>query len=376
MTQHNHPVRVAIVGAGNIAETSHMPAIQAQDGQAVAVAVVDVDHERATAFAARWGIPAVHDDLQQMLAAVRPDLVIVCTPPVAHREAIVTCLDAGVWVWCEKPPTLSVAEYDAISAHEREGGPYVSYVFQHRFGSSARALREHIRTGALGAPLVGICHTLWYRDAAYFDVPWRGKWQTEGGGPTMGHGIHQMDLMLALMGEWTEVRAAMGTLARDVETEDVSMAMVRFASGAMVSMVNSLLSPRETSYLRFDFPEATVELTHLYGYDNSHWQWTPAPHRAGDTATDLGAPLDNDASSHTAQLRVLLQALREGRRPEASGDDGRRVLAFVAALYESAITGRTVTPDMLTRDNPFYYTMNGDADIATGERTNKEQIGV
>jgi predicted dehydrogenase len=370
MTDPLQPVRVAIVGAGNIAETCHLPAVRAQGADATAVAVLDVDTHRARAFAARWEIPAVFDDLHRMLDEARPDLVVVCTPPIAHRDTVTACLDAGVSVWCEKPPTLSLAEYDEIVRHERDGGPYVSYVFQHRFGSAARALREHIRTGTLGAPLVGVCHTLWYRDDAYYEVPWRGKWATEGGGPSMGHGIHQMDLMLSLLGEWTEVRASAGTLARDVETEDVSMALVRFASGAMVSMVNSVLSPRETSYLRFDFPEATVELEHLYGYDNANWTWTPAPHRAGDAPADLGAPEENEASSHAAQLRFLLRDLRAGRRPEASGDDGRRVLAFIAALYQSAATGRPVTPGELTADNPFYHSMSG----TTRPRTAREEL--
>jgi predicted dehydrogenase len=218
MSNVESPVRVAIIGAGNIAETSHMPAIQAQGPSVQTVAVVDVDPERARDFAERWQISAAYRDVDRMLREAAPDLVIVCTPPGAHREAVITCLDAGAWVWCEKPPTLSLAEYDEIAAHEAAGGPYVSYVFQQRFGSSARALRDHIRNGRLGNPLIGICHTLWYRDDAYYEVPWRGKWSTEGGGPTMGHGIHQMDLMLSLMGEWTEVRAASGTLARQVET--------------------------------------------------------------------------------------------------------------------------------------------------------------
>jgi predicted dehydrogenase len=204
-----------------------------------------------------------------------------------------------------------------------------------------------------------VCHTLWYRDDAYYRVPCRGRWSTEGGGPTMGHGIHQMDLMLAIMGEWTEVRAATGTLARDIETEDVSMAIARFASGAMVAMVNSVLSRRETSYLRIDFPEATVELSHLYGYDNTNWRWTPAPHRADDTVAALGAPEENDASSHAAQLRRLLTDLRHGRRPAASGDDGRRVLGFIAALYASVATGAPITPDQITSENPYYHSMSG-----------------
>ncbi|MGW2119032.1 Gfo/Idh/MocA family protein [Streptomyces zhihengii] len=359
MTTHDAPVRIAVVGTGNIAETCHLPSVRAQGGQAEVVAVTDVDRGRAEEFAARWNIPEVHDDLEGLLAAVRPDIVFVCTPPGTHREAVATCLDAGAWVWCEKPPTLSLAEYDALAGHEGEDGPYVSYVFQHRFGSAARALREQVRTGALGRPLVGICHTLWYRDDAYFDVPWRGKWETEGGGPTMGHGIHQMDLMLSIMGDWTEVRADMGTLARDVETEDISMAVVKFANGAMVSMVNSLLSPRETSHLRFDFTDATVEVNHLYGYGNDDWQWTPAPHRADATPADLGAPAENESSSHEAQLRLLLRDFRAGRRPAASGDDGRRVMALIAALYQSATTGRPVTPALLTPDNLYYHAMSG-----------------
>ncbi|HEU5353908.1 MAG TPA: Gfo/Idh/MocA family oxidoreductase [Actinocrinis sp.] len=374
MTDPARPVRVAIIGAGGIADAAHLPAIRDQGGQAQVVAAVDVDAERARYVAERWEIPAAFDDVEQMLAHTAPDLAIVCTPPGAHRDAVIACLDAGVWVWCEKPPTLSLADYDEIAAHERDGGPYVSYVFQHRFGSAARTLREHIRAGRLGTPLIGICHTLWYRDDAYYQVPWRGKWSTEGGGPTMGHGIHQMDLMLSLMGEWTEVRASTATLARHVETEDASMAIVRFASGAMVSMVNSVLSPRETSYLRFDFPEATVELTHLYGYDNTNWTWSPAPHRAGDTPADLGAPEHNNASSHAAQLRHLIDAFRDRRRPEASGEDGRRVLAFIAALYQSARSGSPVTPSQVAPGNPFYHSMSGEPIPSTS--TEKDEIHV
>lgn len=359
MAHRTTPLTVALVGAGKIAEASHLPALRQYSDQLTVTAVVDVSPGRAADFAQRWDLPAAYDDLHQMLKEEHPDLVVVCTPPVAHRDTVTACLDAGAWVWCEKPPTLSLAEYDAISAHEREGGPYAAYVFQQRFGSGSRALREQIQAEALGRPLVGICHTLWYRDDAYFAVPWRGRWETEGGGPTMGHGIHQMDLLLHLLGPWTQVRAVMGTLAREVETEDVSMAHVRFASGAMVSMVNSLLSPRETSYLRFDFTDATVELSHLYGYDNSHWTWTPAAHRAGESPASLGAPEEDRDSSHATQLGLFLAAMNTGTRPEASGDDGRQVLAFIAALYKSAFTDSTVTPGMIDAQDPFYHSMNG-----------------
>jgi predicted dehydrogenase len=350
--------RVAIVGAGRIAGVRHMPAIRAQGDRVSVVAVVDVDGDRSSAFAAEWGVEQSYTDLDTMLAADRPDLAIICTPPSAHRDGVRSCLQAGAWVWCEKPPMLSLAEYDEVAGDEREGGPYVGYVFQHRFGSAARTLREQIATGALGRPLVGICHTLWYRDHAYYEVPWRGKWETEGGGPAMGHGIHQMDLMLSLLGDWREIRAAMSTLDRRIVTEDVSLAAVTFESGAMVSVVNSVLSPREESYLRFDFTDATVEVSHVYGYDNSNWTWTPV--KGVDEERAAGwLPTADVRSSHAAQLQDLLDSMDRSERPACSGADGRRSLELITGLYQSAITGRPVTRAELEPGNPFYDHLDG-----------------
>jgi predicted dehydrogenase len=174
----------------------------------------------------------------------------------------------------------------------------------------------------------------------------------------MGHGIHQMDLMLSLLGDWREIRALMGTLDRSVETEDVSLAAVQFESGALVSVVNSVLSPREESYLRFDFTDATVEVTHLYGYGNSNWKWTPRKGVAEDVATGW-LPADDVNSSHTAQLTDYLGSMDRGERPAASGADGRRSMELITALYQSAITGRPVRRHELTSGNPFYDHLDG-----------------
>jgi predicted dehydrogenase len=179
-------------------------------------------------------------------------------------------------VLAEKPPTLSLRELDLLAELTRPGGPWFATVFQHRFGPAAGRLCAVAASGVLGRPLLAICHTTWFRDQAYFDVPWRGRWQTEGGGPTMGHGIHQMDLLRYVLGDWAEISAIARRQARRTETEDLSMAHVIFASGAAASVVNSVLSPREESYLRFDFEHGTVEVSHLYGYRDEDWRVTPA----------------------------------------------------------------------------------------------------
>jgi predicted dehydrogenase len=177
----------------------------------------------------------------------------------------------------------------------------------------------------------------------------------------MGHGIHQMDLMLSLLGDWHEVRAMMGTLDRDVATEDVSVAGVSFASGALASVVNSVLSPRQESYLRFDFSDATVEVSHLYGYDNTNWTWTPRDGIDAERVRSWAPPTDatDEAGSHGVQAGLFLDAMDAGVRPPASGADGRRSLELVTGLYQSAITRLPVLRSDLAPGNPFYRRMDG-----------------
>jgi predicted dehydrogenase len=352
-------LRAAIIGTGGIAR-SHVAAAQHEKDRVQLVAAVDVDAERVRAFGETHGIAQTYTDVAQMLAAESPDLVMIATPPGTHADLIVQSLEAGAWVLCEKPLCASLSEMDRIEEAEARTGNYCSSVFQWRFGSGGQHLKQLIGNGALGRPLVGVCNTTWYRTPAYYAVPWRGKWATELGGCTMGHGIHAMDFFLWLYGEWSEVRAMMGTLDREIEVEDVSMALVRFANGAMGSITNSVLSPREESYLRLDFQKATVELTHLYSYRNEHWRFSGLP--GVDGSADLAQWQELPAeipSSHAAQLAHYVDAMLRGERPPVSGPEVRPTLEFLASLYKSAITGEPVLRGEIGPGDPFYYAMNG-----------------
>lgn len=357
-------IRAAIIGTGAIARGSHLPALAqlAEEGETEVVAAVDIDADAVKAFCEADGVPHAYTDLDRMLAEQRPDLVSICTPPTLHRDQTVAALRAGAWVWCEKPPVPTLADFDAVEAEEgADGGPYASIVFQHRFGSGSRHVRRLIAEQAMGRPLVAHCQTTWYRDAAYYAVPWRGRWQSEGGGPAMGHGIHQMDLLLDLLGPWSEVRAMAGRLVHDVETEDVSTALVRFENGAMATIVNSVLSPDEVSRIRIDCERATVELTHLYGHSNDNWRVTAAPGVPKAEAAawqDFGADVP---SSHLEQLRDLVAAMRAGERPRSSGADGRTSLELITAIYKSAFTDTTVKAGEIGPGDPYYTAMHGGA---------------
>ncbi|MBE1591715.1 Gfo/Idh/MocA family protein [Nonomuraea angiospora] len=354
MSQRNY--RAAIVGTGAIAH-AHAQALLGS-GRAELVAVADVDAGRAGEFAGKYGGPSTHASLDDLLREEQVDLVHLCTPPQLHAPLAIVCLEAGVTALVEKPPTLSLAEFDAVIEAERRSSAHVATVLQHRFGAGALRLRRLQEAGELGRPLLATCNTQWYRDEAYYAVPWRGTWESEGGGPTMGHGIHQFDLLFSVLGPWREVTAMAARQARPVDTEDVSLALVTFENGAVATIVNSVVSPRQTSQLRFDYERATVEVEHLYGYTDDDWTVTPAPGQEG--VSELWAQGRTTApSGHDGWLAAVFDALDRGEAPPVTAEDTRRTMEFIAALYASAFTGERVQAGQITADSPFARRMDG-----------------
>lgn len=351
--------RAALIGTGSIGD-AHVRAVEATHGRVALVAAMDIDPGRVAEFARRNHIERTYTDYAALLRQEKPDLVLVATPPSQHAPQSIAAMEAGAWVLCEKPLCGSLAELDQIEEAERRTGCFTACIFQMRFGSSTAHVRHLADSGQLGKPLVGICNTLWFRDAAYYAVPWRGRWDTELGGPTMGLGIHAMDHFLHLLGDWTEVRAVAETLDRAIEVEDVSMALVKFASGAVASIVNSALSPRQETYIRLDYQRATIELTHLYGYSRDNWRLTPAPHAQDEILLHdwQGFPPDVP-SSHGAQLNALVADRDAGRRPLTSGDEARRTVELLTAIYKSAFTGEIVRRGSIRPGDSFYAALHG-----------------
>jgi len=355
--------KAAIIGTGGIAE-AHVRAWRANAARERVVAAMDVDEACVAAFAAAHDIPATYTDLDRLLMEARPDLVHICSPPHLHVAQIVQCLEAGAWVYCEKPLCAGLAEWDTIAAAEERTGRYCEVVFQWRWGSAARHLKRLIGDGTLGRPLTGVCDMHWFRAPAYFENPWRGHWATAFGGPTTNTGIHSMDMYLWTMGDWRDVMAMTGTLDHSTQVEDVSLALVRFETGALASFANSWVSAREETRLRWDLQRATVECVTKGGYTNANWQITSRQAADDAALTDAWTAMDDVPSTQTPQLTALLDAMDEGVRPATSGAESRRTLEFISALYKSATTGAAVRRGSLVPGDPFYDRMWG---TLTGE---------
>ncbi|WP_230685007.1 Gfo/Idh/MocA family protein [Cellulomonas sp. JZ18] len=352
------PLRAAIVGTGAVAHL-HAQAI-AEDPRVELVAVSNRGESRRTEFADRYDVPGRYATHTDLLAAEHVDLVVLCTPPDLHRQQTLDAYAAGAHVLCEKPPALSLAELDAMQAAADAAGRAFAIVFQQRTGTAAAHVRHLLDSGALGRPLLAQCQTLWHRGDDYYGVDWRGTWDGEGGGTTLGHGIHQLDLLAHLLGDWAEVDARLWRVARDIEMEDVSTAVVRFANGVVAQAVSSVLSPRQTSVVRVDCERATVEVEHLYGHAGPDWRITPAPGVGEDEVASWAFPADDEPSGHTPLVRAVVDALWDGTPMPDLVTHARRPLELVTAIYASATYGRPVTHADLDDDERFRTSLVAD----------------
>ncbi|MBN1562811.1 MAG: Gfo/Idh/MocA family oxidoreductase [Anaerolineae bacterium] len=356
--------QIALIGCGKFAH-GHMRSIQEQGDRTEVIAVVDIDETRAREFAATYNIPHSYGGPEALFREQHPDLVIIVSPPGDHFHHCIEALEAGSHVLCEKPLAGSLAQLDQIEATIQRTGSTCTGVLQWRYGSSGQHVKRLLDEGALGKPLVGICQTTWYREPAYYEIPWRGKWATELGGVAMTLGIHAMDFFMWLMGDWDTISATVGTLDRDIEVENVALAHVHFSNGAMASLINSAVSPHQESYIRIDCQQATVELRHLYSYRDESWTFTLPPTELRTKALKQWEtmPEEKPATIGT-QLASLLDALDRSEAPWPRVDDVRSTIEFLTSLYKSAFTGQPVKRGSILPGDPFYMSVNGKTELA------------
>jgi predicted dehydrogenase len=359
------PVRVALIGTGHIA-VEHAAALHSLTPHIEVCAATDINPEILADFCAAQAIPKAYPDAAELLRAEQPDVVLISTPPFTHAALAAQAMAAGADVLCEKPMVVSLAQLDAIQAAEARTGRTTTSISQWRYGSAASHVKRLIDSGELGDPLIALCNTLWYRPPTYYtSVPWRSRWSTEGGGVALGLGIHAMDLTLWLLGEWEEVSALAATKDRDVEVETIAMAQVTFRSGAVASFVNSAVSPRQNSYIRLDFQNATIEVDHLYQYRNEHWRFSVPDQPDLQAKLAEWQHIDGTApGSLETQWRAFLADLRAGRQPLTHTSRVRSTYDFLASMYKSALTRQPVRRLSVQPGDPFYEAMNGALELS------------
>lgn len=331
---------VGLIGAGNVA--SHHVLAWRQTRGAAPLAVCRRDEAKVKQFAEKHDLDWT-TDYHDLLKRRDIDVIDIVLPSGQHADVGIEAAKAGKHVLVEKPIDVSLRKADALIAACRDNNVTLGVVSQYRFMDGSMKMYDALAQDKLGRIVQGDAYIKWFRPQSYYDSgAWRGTRALDGGGPFMNQGIHLIDLLLSVMGPVKSVYAKTKTLAHDIEVEDIGVAMLEFQSGAFgVIEASTAIWPGLPARLDIHGTKGslTIEGDQLAFY---HVQG-----QAPLTAVDVDAggaadPMDIDVTPFVRQFTDIIDAIRAGRQPRVSGEEARKPLQLILAIYESSTTAQEI----------------------------------
>ena len=365
-------LNVAVIGLG-IGKAHIAEGYEKHSDKFRVVALCDLDAERLASVGDEFAVPRRTASFDEVLGMADLDVVDICTPPALHVRQTLAALAAGKHVICEKPLAGSLADVDRLIAAQRRAKCRIMPVFQYRFGNGLQKAKRIVELGVAGKPYLATIETAWKRAAAYYAVPWRGRWETELGGVLVTHAIHSHDLMTYLMGPIASVFARTATRVNPIEVEDCAVASLEMKSGALVSLAATLGSQTEISRLRFCFEHVTFESSlEPYQPGDDPWVITPASPEAEARIAKALEDWRFVPSRYEGLLASYHAAIVDNGPLPITLADARQSLELVTALMHSGETGLAVALP-IGKGHPKYRSWRPRARAARPRRHRADQ---
>jgi len=343
---------VAVIGLGF--GRAHVPAFQAAGARVVAVC--QRDEAAARKVAAAYGVPHAYARWEEMLAAARPDVVVIATPPHLHRSIARAASSAGAHVLCEKPLATSREDAEAIVADVARAGRVGMTGFNWRFPAAMQRMRALMTEGAVGRVLHVQGRWLgarWADEAS--PTTWRMDREQAGHGAMGDMGVHMVDLVRWTCGEFARVTAHAGIAypakpvagtTKPTDAEDFVSLVGELASGAQVSFVASRAAHGRNEHA-LEISGTRGALAYRLTREDPRWytgQLSMASSGGGFTPVAVEAPavegtdpMDVLGRATIAPLAARLLAAIRGEGPaDPSLADGLRAQLVLEAAREAA----------------------------------------
>jgi predicted dehydrogenase len=345
---------VSLIGCGRIS-FKHIEAFAKNADQMTLAAVCDTIFDRAAEKVKEYQKSvfnteiAIYADYRTMLAECKPDIVTIATESGKHKEIAIDCLNAGCHVICEKPMALSTKDADAMNKAAKRAGKKLAVCFQNRFNAPVQKLRIALEAGRFGRVLHGMVQVRWNRNEAYYaEAPWRGTWEQDGG-TLMNQCTHGIDLLQWMLGEDAiRVQAQTRRFMRPIEAEDFGAAIVEFKNGVVGIIEGTAdIYPTNLNETLSVFGEkGSVVIGGLAVNKLETWRFADAA-ALGDTEDTALNPGEKDPPTvygfgHEALFKDFVEALDQDRDPLITGEQGKKALEIILAIYKSQKTGQPV----------------------------------
>jgi len=339
-------IRVGIIGCGGIA-ASHVSGYL-KSGMAEVVALSDNRVERTRALADKFNLPEVrlHENYEELLKDRNVDAVSICTPHHLHAEITVKAAEYEKHVLCEKPIAISLKQADEMIRACRRNRVKLAVVFQNRFSPDVQRIKREFEKGVFGIPIYGEAVVKWYReDKAYYHTDevaksWRGKWSTEGGGALINQTIHLVDLIQWIMGPVEYLYGIYDTKMHSIEAEDIAVSILKFKSGAIGFILGSVdLRPQEDWVAIYGSKKSVViGSDKMVAREWSEESGTIFRREGVEERKETVTPF----IGHDEIIRDFIESILEDRDPAIPGEEARKSLEIVLAIYKAHKTGNRV----------------------------------
>ena len=273
-------------------------------------------------------------DIDEVLGRNDIDCVMVMTPSGTHAEVGIRVAKAGKHVITTKPMDVSTQACDQLIAACDEAGVKLAVDYQSRYVDNNYRVAEALRRGWLGRPILGEVRFKWFRSDDYFEHNggWRGTWQMDGGGSLANQGAHLLDVISWFMGDFESAYGEMAIMNHDIETEDIGLAIVHFKNGAKGVIVGTTTFPTNAYF------SAEVHGTDggILIEDVLNGKMRVFGEGLEERLQQINNPIHNI-------IEDFVKAVEEGGNVRVDGREGRRTVALLEKIYESARTGKTVS---------------------------------
>ncbi len=342
-------MKYALIGCGRIS-ANHIAAALANDVEIAALCDIVPEHSARILEMIpeeKRSSVTVYSDYRLLLENESIELAAIATESGKHAAIALDCIEAGVNIIIEKPIAMSIADADAIIAAAKAKGVTVCACHQNRFNRSIRQIRSAMEAGRFGKLLHGAAHIRWNRGESYYtQAPWRGTWEQDGGA-LMNQCIHNIDLLRWMMGgEVTEVYAYTDNLTHDyIQAEDLGLAIVRFSNGSYGLIEGTTnVYPKNLEETLYIFGEkGTVKAGGKSVNIIEEWSFSDALDDPEEVKSNFNEnPPNVYGYGHTPLYADVIDAIRSGRAPYVTAEDGKRALELVLAIYLSAAEHRPV----------------------------------
>jgi len=269
------------------------------------------------------------------------DVLLVCLTNDVAAEATIAGLEAGLHVFCEKPPGRNVAEVREVIEHQRRHpGQKLMYGFNHRYHESVRDALAIARSGELGRVINMRGMYGKAKLITFSQSDWRTRRDVAGGGVLLDQGIHMVDLMRLFAGEFREVHSFVSNSHWGYDVEDNAYALMRTADGVVAMLNSSATQWRHRFHLDINLERGSLILGGILSGTKSYGAETLTVVRA-DPDNDRGDPREqttryNRDPSWDDEIAAFVDAIVSGE-PVRSGtsDDALKTMQLVFKIYHA-----------------------------------------